>query len=436
MPTFCSLAELVDWTHADSPSPQCAYLVKAGSPCKIWMSRKISNEARSVVAKHLGIFTEPSDECTDASPCSLFFKNLATIHLCNSHKKHVPQAIAQWLNELTEKRDSIIAKLKEYYKLGIDDTHTGENADFADGLDLSGNQPHGDKAGSDDEKGASEGGEGVSTLSSQSSLPIGLIRHTLTITKDEVAKDVTCLLESAIETKSKSPGWIYAICPLDLPGIVKVGFTAEPPHLQRFQDHKKCHREFDILMTKLVPYAYRVEQLVLTEFSNKHYELENGCQNPRCKGTYHKELLDVDRNRLLRCLKKWISFVESYPYNKEGQFTKEAKERLPRPALTSYLGFKKPIRGRTSRSTTPKKKSGNQGSPITPPPIADFTTPTSTTKYSRVNEVELNQDGLCAAVEDLQFTPSRQTGDSIARLFSMPGGFFDEDYELGHFSRH
>ncbi|KAF9889439.1 hypothetical protein FE257_007341 [Aspergillus nanangensis] len=406
-PTFCSLAQLLEWTHVDPPSPQCAYLVRAGSPCKGWMSRKISDQARSLVAEHLDLLTAVSEGWTKA-----FFQKLATIHLCNNHKKHDFHAIEQWLGEFTTGRDTIIDKLEEYYNLDMDDTRTGESEDNADDVESSGidseesdeEQSVSEEEDISDEEDASDEEESVSASSSQFEAPIGLLRYTYTIAEDEVAKDVTHLLEQPVKGKSQPPGYIYVIRPIGLLGKLKVGYTtSHSPQVERFRMHQKCHQEFEEVTKRLAPYAYRVEQLLLREFSNKHYTLENACQS--C-GTYHRELLDVDEDTLLRCLEKWIGFVESCPYNKKGNLTKEAKERLPRPALKSYLGCK-PTRHRRSPGVTPTKKRASQGSQIVSPPGVGFRVPTSATKYLNVHETELNHDDLCAAVEGLQLTPSR-----------------------------
>ncbi|KAJ5085021.1 hypothetical protein N7532_009792 [Penicillium argentinense] len=421
MSAFRSLAELFDQTYADTNSPQCPYIVRTGGPCRNWMSLKVSEKTKSIVAEYLGIFTGSFRESTNAAPPFQFFQMIANINLCKNHKKHANHATEQWLNEFTEERSSIIGKLKEYCSLGSHDTHAGENGDYADEIDSSANKPYCDNGGSDDEKRPSEGREGVSTLSSQSSSPIGVLRRSATLAEEEVGKKLTCLLEKRAEGNSQKPGWIYALRPLNLPGKVKIGYTLETPRFQRLQYHKRCTSfgDYEVLIAELIPHAYRVEQLVLTEFSNEHYQLENRCKS--CEAI-HKELLDIDSEKLLTCLRKWIDFVKSSPYNKEGQLTKEAKDNIPLPAKSEFLGYK-PKRGRTSRGTTPKKKSGGQDSQTPPPSKLDFT---ATTKNSTVHGAELSQDQdeICSALENLQLTPSKQTGGFMTRLLSIAGSFY------------
>lgn len=191
--TFCSLAELVDWTHADSPS-QCAYIVRAGSPCKGWMNRGTSSQAKLVIEKYLDILIGPSETYAESIPQFEFLQELATIQLCTNHKKHHSHAIGQWLNEYTAQQVSIIARLTEYYNLGVDDISHGESEDSED---------------ADDEQNTSEDTleeEDISTISSQSSssLTSTFVRHTSILAEDEVAKDVTWLLQQPIEKNPRS----------------------------------------------------------------------------------------------------------------------------------------------------------------------------------------------------------------------------------------
>lgn len=387
LPTFCSLAELAGWTHADTP-PQCAYIVTTGGQCKRQMSLKTPDEAKSIIAQNLEIFTAPSGKHNDASRLFELLLNLANIHLCGLHKKYNTNAISQWLKDFAEQKASITAKVKECYNPGTDHADTGEI---------------GDGNGRDSDDSASGAEAAASKPSSQFSSPTGLLRRTLTISKSEVAQDVTSLLERPLEKKSSPPGWIYAVCPADLPGKIKVGFTGIHPEQERFVHHRRCYREIEVLTEELVPHAHRVEQLLLTEFSNKHHMLENACQ--KCD-TCHMELLDIDKETLLSCLEKWISFVKTRPYNNEGRLKQEAKERLPLPASKSYLGCKS-TRRKMITSPTPKKKRGIKESSISSLPGLNFTSSPSTTKHSRVHEVDLDQHDLCVAVINLNLTPSR-----------------------------
>ncbi|OKO94319.1 hypothetical protein PENSUB_11586 [Penicillium subrubescens] len=340
------------------------------------------------------------------------FEDLAAIHLCSRHEKHKSQATEQWLDEFNTERASIISRLEDYYNMESDDLYTEDEIEEDDETEESilvydsrVLQYDSGQKEPDEEPDALEEKVDASIGSSQSSPLPGVIRRAWTIQDDEVSKDVTWLLEQPVQGNSKIPGWVYIISPPNLPGILKVGYAKTPPYLNRFGDHKKCHGEYKVIATKLIPYAYRVEQLLLAEFQNNHYTLKDGCHN--CKAS-HRELLNIDEKSLLRSLKKWIDFVESYPYSKTGTLKPNAKKRLPLPALNSYLGYKG-RRPRFSPSPSSGKKGGRQisDSPITPPPRPSFKAATPTTKSVNVDEVELDPDDLCSAMEELQVTPSK-----------------------------
>lgn len=444
-PIFCSLEDLIEWIHDDSTLPTCAYLVKGDSQCKSWMRVSSSNDAQSVIAKHLDIVTGLSSGLTVARTRSQVFKKLAEKVLCGSHKKHRSQAAAQWRHELRRERISIITKLGKYYNYGVDDSSTEDSGEDTNENDQSvcysdcesreweqeQSPSEGEDASEEDlvseeedeskEEDESEDApkednkveeriskeEGVSNLSCQPSSPARVRRHRTTIPEDEVAKEVTLLLKEPAKCKSEKVGWIYVIRLPKLSGMFKVGFTGKPPE-HRFTKHIKCHPEFEVITTRLIPYAYRVEQLILKEFSNNHWEMENGC--PKCEGTFHRELLDVDQKTLLRSLEKWITFVESNPYNKSGNLTKEAREDLPRPASQSYLKCKPSCLWTPPRSSA-KKKPESQDFLVTPPRGPNFKPAALTAKSPRVNEViidsDIDSDDLRSSMEGLQVTPSK-----------------------------
>jgi hypothetical protein len=397
---FCSLADLVDWTHADSPSSQCAYLVKLGSPCRFRISCETSNRTKLVVQKYLDVLIGPSETSRESVPQFKFLQELATIQLCNNHKKHHSHAIGQWLNEFTANQASIIVGLAKYYNLGINDTVSGESQnsdDEDDEKDLNLTEEE-DTSGEDEEE--------ISVLARQTSSPLtSSMYHTSILATDEIAKDVTCLLQKPIDLKSNDakPGWIYVISPLAMPGTFKVGYTLKQPQQDRFLKHKQCHGEFEVLIEKLVPHAHRVEQLLLKEFYNQ--ELRKKCENPKCFRV-HREILGVDQEILLRCLEKWIEFVESRPYSKQGVLTKKAKEHLPPPALKSYLGCKPT--SRRSTGSTPKNKGGSQSS-LNTPSKTNLKVPTSAQKDMRAHYTEPDQDDseISSMIANFHLTPSK-----------------------------
>lgn len=450
-PIFCSLEDLIDWIHDDSILPKCAYLVKGDSQCKSWMSVSNFNDAQAVIAKHLDILTGFSSELTVVRTRSQVFRKLTEKVLCGSHKKHHSQAAVQWRHELRSARISIITKLVKYYNYGVDDSSTEDSAEDTDENDHSGcysdseagewveeqSGSEGEDASEEDaseedfvsategevenaseeddrveERISPEKEEGISNLSCQPSSPARVRRHKPIIPDEEVAKQVTFLLKKPATGRSEKVGWIYVIHPSKLPGMFKVGYTAKPPE-HRFTKHRRCHPEFEVITTELIPYAYRVEQLIFTEFTNNHWELENGC--PKCDGKFHRELLDIDEKTLLQSLEKWIKFVKSNPYSKSGNFKmKEAKTGLPPlppPASQSYLNCKRSCLWTPPRSSA-KKKPESQNFQDTPLPGPNFKPSTLTAEGPGVDgEVEidsdLDSDDLPSRIKGLQVTPSK-----------------------------
>ncbi|KAJ5392237.1 hypothetical protein N7509_007727 [Penicillium cosmopolitanum] len=191
------------------------------------MRRETSNNAKLVVQKYLDILIGPSETSRESVPQFKFLQELATIQLCNNHKKHHSHAIGQWLNEFTANQASIIVGLAKYYNLEIDDTVSGESQNSDDEDDEKNlNVTEEEDTSEEDEE------EEKSILASQfSSSLTSSIYHTSILAADEVAKDVTCLLQKPIDMKSNDakPGWIYVISPLAMPGTFKVGYTLKPP---------------------------------------------------------------------------------------------------------------------------------------------------------------------------------------------------------------
>jgi hypothetical protein len=112
-------------------------------------------------------------------------------------------------------------------------------------------------------------------------------------------------------------------------------------------------------MSELIPYARRVEQLVLAELENKHYKLVK-C---RC-GSAHIEWLEIDEKTLLETVRKWVDFVQTLPYNASGNL--KAAAVLPFPALIRK-------RPRASRNPSSGKKASTSGKKESTPRKKDST---------------------------------------------------------------
>jgi hypothetical protein len=129
-------------------------------------------------------------------------QNLAEIYICGLHKKHEPQAIAQWLKELNIRGNFESLRLEEDDTFESSDTHTEESEEHTDEIEelmcecyRAGRKP-------DQEGNPFEEEEGISVLSNQSMLPIRTVRRAMTMEEDAVAKNVTWLLKQPLDGKS------------------------------------------------------------------------------------------------------------------------------------------------------------------------------------------------------------------------------------------
>ncbi|KAJ5174682.1 uncharacterized protein N7482_000559 [Penicillium canariense] len=362
--TFFSLAELVDWDHGAPASIECAYRKDDQSRCKGRIARDNLILAGLQFASHFEIFTGASGGCAPESPQFKILQNLASIYICHFHKKHESQAIEQWRKELDVRGNSTGIKPDE------------EENPFEE--------------------------EGVSVLSNQS-LPIKTLRRAMTMEDEAVAKNVTWLLKQPLDgPRSQKSGYIYVISPPGLSGMFKIGYTLEHPKLGRLDKHNDCYGVTKPIATEYTQYAYRVEQLLLAEFSNNHHQLEVRCQ--KCDYS-HRELLRIDQKTLIRSLKKWVAFIKLPAYDTSGLLLTEAQSGLPRPALKQFLGCERPKRGSPGGPNSTKKGESQEfyTAPLRP---LDFEAPTSTKKYSEVKEV-VKPDEICSDVENLHLTPSK-----------------------------
>lgn len=169
--------------------------------------------------------------------------------------------------------------------------------------------------------------------------------------------------------------------------------------LERLVKHNDCYGEVDLISKAYTEYAYRVEQLLLAEFSNKHYQLEVRCQ--KCKHS-HRELLTVDKETLLKCLKKWVEFIALPANDMSGLLLAEAQSRISPPGSKEFLRC-----GRSKRSPISAKKENSQDLQTALAPSLDFGAATSIKKYSEVEEIEVDLDKLCSEVENIHLTPSK-----------------------------
>jgi hypothetical protein len=405
--TFFSLAELVDWDHGPPDYIECAYRKNDQSRCQRRLAKDNLILAKINFTSHLEILTGASGRSTQASPQPEILQNLAKVYICRFHKNHESQAIEQWRKELDIRGNF------ESLKLGEDDVFGSSEIQYPEA-----SEKHKDEnvieglaceyyrvvRKPDETKILPEEEEGVSVISNQSTLPISTIRRALTMEEDVVAKNVTWLLKQPLDgPKNLESGYIYVICPRDLPGIFKIGITLHHPALGRLNKHNDCYGEVKLITKAYTQYAYRVEQLLLAEFSNNHHQLEVRCQ--KCDHS-HKELLQVDKKTLLRSLKKWVAFIASPAYDTSGLFMTDAQSRLPRPASKEFLRCERPKPWTPGGSSSTKKGESKEFQTMAPQRL-DFAGPISTKKYPEIEETEITPDEMCSEVENLHLTPSK-----------------------------
>ncbi|KAJ5118322.1 hypothetical protein N7448_010034 [Penicillium atrosanguineum] len=250
----------------------------------------------SVLSKH---FREPSDEIL----LSDTLDGLANTALCNKHVESTDEARDQWYMELNDGK--ILSKMEATY----------------------GNFSDGNLSDKEERSGEVNVSERIPVPDIQSS-SYKWVLCTPDIHDSKVAENVTRLLESKLEGLNSQCGWIY-IFSTDADGMFKIGFSSRPPSLHRFAAHMTCYKQFIEVMTVLIPYARLLEQLVLTELAGRHCRLAEKCV---C-GKLHKGWLMIDQETLLQTVKKWVEFIECFPYSAQG-ILKEGLV-LPSPALNS-----------------------------------------------------------------------------------------------------
>ncbi|OOQ83359.1 hypothetical protein PEBR_34931 [Penicillium brasilianum] len=394
-PTFCTLAEVVDWAHSTTQSLQCAYLVNDKRLCTAKFGQKEAQNVQLLFESNLSILTARSGRYTQASNQFPVLQIIAARLVCERHESHVSRVALQWLDEFNVIRSLIIRTLEKYYGYGSDDTHTEEESEKKDEKDEPfSNESDGEYFEAQEQICASEyANEGISTPPSQSPSHIGALRRTFTFDEDRVAKDVTWHVKQPIRGKAIPSGYVYIISPSNLPGKFKIGHTKDYPELSRLKQHR-CYGDYNVIKTE-----WSIRRMLF-------------AWNNYCWQNFPISILHWKIPVQSTGLEKWVKFAESPSYDKKsGELLDEAKTRLPRPASEGYLKCGKQRRRLVaspgSKKSTPKKEADQDGG-ITPRLTPNLNkSPTPTIKSISVKEVELDSDGLASDFDDLQLSPSR-----------------------------
>ncbi|CAI7587296.1 unnamed protein product [Penicillium glandicola] len=181
--------------------------------------------------------------------------------------------------------------------------------------------------------------------------------------KHEVQLLVTYEVFKPLTETDREPGFIYLISHPREPKMFKIGHTIDLE--QRFAKHKRCYKGFGIVKTDFIPYVYRIEQLIIAEYSLQHYKLKEKCIP--CDQS-HKEWLQVSEARVVKSFKKWVQFAkaEKRPYDENGCF-KSKTVVLPPPAMvfnspasTAKKSSRRRSDGTPSQESSPSKPDPNK----------------------------------------------------------------------------
>ena len=382
--SFCSLSKLLAWTHCEPAVVPCAYLVRqTKTPCSKRITQKNCAAASLLFENLLDILDEISGVPGDTNLLSDVLDGLAKVVICGNHSRYDGQARTQWLREFGDKELAlhILSTLKELYGVGTA-LYSDKNSE----------EDHPEEDGFDEE-------EDYSVLSTQSS-SILFVRRTPDIHEFEVAKKLTELLERPLGVNDRPAGHIYVFS-TNTPKMFKIGYSKLPPKVYRLRVHKACYPVVDKIRSECIPYARRVEQLVLTEFSSVHCKLAEDCQ--KCSRS-HEEWLEIDQETLMASIDKWIEFVNSDPYNPKGKLYKNVL--LPPPASG------RDRRGGTNSTPTKgRRKSSHLG-----PSVPHLKSPISTAKCLDSDEIEAATDEDDSDSENCESASHKKFQDSIASV--------------------
>lgn len=335
---FIPLSSLLEIAYR--PILRCAQLKDGTEPCSNKIAGANLEPVKGYFRQLFAILDEPDSKFHDKD--GLFDKVLAELIdrcLCaRRHRQNSDDAKSQWLKELynDEKRDQLHSKLQSYLSESLEEDSIISTPPPATEFELcnSKNSP---------------------------------------IDKYEVQLNVTCKLLEPLTENDKKSGFIYLISHPREPEMFKVGHTTDIE--ARFGKHKRCYEEFTTLKKDHIPNVHRIEQLIITEFSLKHYKLKQKCK--RCD-TSHKEWLQVSQAKLVNSFNKWVKFAKAdkRPYDENGRF-KSRTVALPYPAMD----FKP--------TSTPKKGTPRR-SDVTPSQEASPSKPDPSKSYVRIIQEELS----------------------------------------------
>ncbi|KAJ5649348.1 uncharacterized protein N7484_003071 [Penicillium longicatenatum] len=146
-------------------------------------------------------------------------------------------------------------------------------------------------------------------------------------------------------------------------GKFKIGVSKKHPTEDRSEQHHKCYPNAEVIRCVAMPeYAYLVEQLLLAQFKEHHFQLLNPCWVP--DHGRHREWLEVEQDILFERISEWEKFFITRthgikPY-KNGRFNRDAEKHSPHRNMPEGTTQETPTKNsRTSMSRTPTPCNGS-----------------------------------------------------------------------------
>ncbi|KAJ5536128.1 hypothetical protein N7513_009314 [Penicillium frequentans] len=305
----------------DSPKIFCAFLESDGKPCGDTVKKTDLNGAKYYVEK----VSQYLNYTTETSPLLALLFQLCNYCLCGHHMKHNGHPKSQWLRELKTKalKDKFISLLMANERWPPPPRVLGFKA--------------------------YQKGKSVETWL-------------------ETLKRIDKVLKKELKRIDKN--YVYVLSSPEAVGKFKIGVCRDHPLEKRTDQHLKCYPSSEMIKYMALPqYAYHVEQLMLAEFKEYHFQLEEPCH------VYdhgrHIEWLNVEADVLIGRIHEWQEFFIDRPhkmklFTENGRFNCDAGllsppyERPEKPTDDTP-----PKIGRwSSRSPTPRNDSLNPFSRI------------------------------------------------------------------------
>lgn len=284
-PKFQPLHEvLAEAFSDDSPKILCAFLENDGTPCSDTVEKTDLKGAQYYVEK----VSQYLSNTTETSPLLALLFQLCNYCLCGHHMKHNGHPKSQWLRELKTKtlKEKFISLLMANERWPPPPRVLGFKA--------------------------IQKGKSVETWL-------------------ETLKRIDIALKKELKWIDKN--YVYVLSSPEAVGKFKIGVCKDHPLEKRTDQHLKCYPSSKMIKYMAIPqYAYHTEQLMLAEFKEYHFQLDEPCH------VYdhgrHKEWLNVEADVLIGRIREWQEFFIDRPhemklFTENGRFNCDAELLSP-----------------------------------------------------------------------------------------------------------